>query len=84
MAEFMPMVEFSNGTRDFCLGFEAGNLWARLEHCAETGEPFSQTIHDQNAEVTIRMCEYLGVSFRAEDLEGYWIEAFFGEGDGSA
>lgn len=51
----------------FALGFECGRLWEALK---TTPEPFTWTMHTENSEMVIRMCEAVGRGYSAEILEG--------------
>ncbi len=63
------LVEFDSDAPEFVRGFEAGRLWEQLKD----PDPFGQTIHANNAEMVIRMCEQVQRDFSAEELDETWI-----------
>jgi hypothetical protein len=73
------LLPFVDESRPFVLGFEAGRAWAEL--MAEPEESASFTMHEDNAELFVRMAEALGRPFRAETLGDGWMEFEFGAAD---
>lgn len=75
---FQPHLTFDNDNKDYVLGWEAGSLWQRMEN---DGGALAQTLHTENAEMVIRMCEKLGREFRGEELGDGWMEVYIGPGE---
>lgn len=73
-AEYGLILPFDSDEPEFTRGFEAGQLWERLERdgCAD------QLLHDGNAEMVMRMAERKALSFKAEDVGGGWLRVIIG------
>jgi hypothetical protein len=71
------LLPFDADDPEFVRGFEAGRLWEMMKMVSEDGGGFEQTIHATNAEMAMRMAEYLGVPFVA-DLDDAWIHLTVG------
>jgi hypothetical protein len=67
------ILAFDTDSADFARGFEAGRLWERIKADRTS---WSQTIDAANAEMVMRMCDAEDREFRAEALEGDWVEVF--------
>lgn len=76
----MPLVEFTDASRPFVLGFEAGKLWEQLQWAVAHGEQFEQTFHADNVEIVLRMCDRLEVEHRAEIVDDTWMHGYFEAG----
>ncbi len=70
MTEYNLILTFDTDEPEFTRGFEAGQLWERLEHSGRT----EQLIHAENAEMVMRMAEAKGLQFSAEDVGNGWMQ----------
>jgi hypothetical protein len=68
------ILAFDSDDPEFTRGFEAGQLWERLERDGYAG----QLIHAENAEMVMRMADAKGLAFRAEDLGHGWMRVAAG------
>lgn len=68
------ILAFDSDDAEFTRGFEAGQIWERLERDGYTG----QLIHAENAEMVMRMAESKGLMFRAEDVGNGWMQVTVG------
>lgn len=69
---------FDSDSPDFVRGWEGGKLFEEMHW--QPGE-IIQTIHADNAEMVMRMCEKLSRDFRATEVDGTWIEVVIGPGE---
>lgn len=67
---FSLVLAFDTDEPEFTRGFEAGQLWERLERDGRV----SQLIHAENAEMVMRMAEARGLAFRGEDAGDGWLQ----------
>jgi hypothetical protein len=63
------VLAFDTDEPEFTRGFEAGQLWERLERDGIA----AQLIHAENAEMVMRMAEEKGLRFSAEDVGDGWL-----------
>ena len=75
-AEYGLILAFDSDDAEFTRGFEAGQLWERLERDSCAG----QLIHAENAEMVMRMAESKDLAFTAEDVGGGWMQVAVGRG----
>jgi hypothetical protein len=73
-AEYSLILAFDSDDAEFTRGFEAGQLWERLERDGFAG----QLIHAENAEMVMRMAAAKGLAFRAEDVGDGWMQVAVG------
>ena len=73
-AEYGLILPFDSDAPEFTRGFEAGQLWERLERDGHA----DQLLHAENAEMVMRMAERKGLTFRAEDLSNGWLQVVIG------
>jgi hypothetical protein len=67
--EFGLVLAFDTDDPEFTRGFEAGQLWERLERDGAA----DQLIHAENAEMVMRIAESRGLAFKAEDAGDGWL-----------
>lgn len=70
--EHALLLPFDTDAPEFARGFEAGRLWALLNH--EEGE-VEAILHASNAEMLMRMGEALERVVVGEELDGTWTRA---------
>lgn len=70
--EFKLVLAFDSDHPEFTRGFEAGMLYMSMgdKHVTK----INQLIHDENAEMVIRMSEALGWDFVAQDMDNGWFQ----------
>jgi hypothetical protein len=68
------ILAFDSDDAEFTRGFEAGQLWERLERDGYAG----QLIHAENAEMVMRMAESKGLVFTAKDVGDGWMQVAVG------
>jgi hypothetical protein len=75
-AEYGLILAFDSDSAEFTRGFEAGQLWERLERDGYA----DQLIHAENAEMVMRMAESRGrgLDFSAEDVGYGWMHITIG------
>lgn len=75
-AEYGLVVSFDSDDAEFTRGFEAGQLWERLERDGYA----DQLIHAENAEMVMRMAASRGrdLPFSAQDLGNGWMQVTVG------
>lgn len=69
-AEYGLVLPFDTDEREFTRGFEAGQLWERLERDGHAG----QLVHAENAEMVMRMAEAKGLEFSGHDAGEGWLQ----------
>ena len=69
-AEFGLVLAFDTDDPEFTRGFEAGQLWERIQRDNQA----EQLIHAENAEMVMRIAEAKGLSFKAEDVGDGWLQ----------
>jgi hypothetical protein len=67
--EYGLVLPFDTDDPEFTRGFEAGQLWERLERVGRA----DQLLHAENAEMLMRIAESKHMEFRAEDLGDGWL-----------
>jgi len=74
--EYGLVLAFDSDDQEFTRGFEAGQLWERLERDGFV----HQLIHAENAEMVMRMAESRdrGLTFTAEDVGNGWMQVTIG------
>ncbi len=77
-AEYGLVLAFDSDDPEFTRGFEAGQLWERLERDGYAG----QLIHTENAEMVMRMAEAKGLAFTAGDVGDGWMQVAVGREPG--
>jgi hypothetical protein len=70
------VLAFDTDEPEFTRGFEAGQLWERLERDGMA----AQLVHAGNAEMVMRMAEAKGLKFCANDAGDGWLGVFMGSG----
>lgn len=73
-AEYGLVLAFDTDAPEFTRGFEAGQLWERLERDGTAG----QLIHAENAEMVMRMADAKALRFSAEDVGNGWLSVAVG------
>lgn len=73
-AEYGLVLPFDTDEPEFTRGFEAGQLWERLERDGRA----AQLIHAENTEMVMRMAESKGLRFCAEDIGDGWLTVTVG------
>ena len=68
------VLAFDTDEPEFTRGFEAGQLWERLERDGIA----DQLIHAENAEMVMRMADAKGLRFGAEDVGDGWLSVAIG------
>ena len=68
------VLPFDTDEPEFTRGFEAGQLWERLERDGLA----AQLIHAENAEMVMRMAEAKRLEFSANDAGDGWLAVFIG------
>ena len=68
-AEFGLVLAFDSDDPEFTRGFEAGQVWTRLDYEQE----FECYLSPGNAEMIMRICEAKGVAFTAEPCGEHWL-----------
>lgn len=63
------VLPFDSDDPEFTCGFEAGQIWTRLE----AGKPFECYLHPENSEMVMRMCEARTATFTAEAAGEHWL-----------
>lgn len=69
-SEFSLVLAFDTGDPEFTRGFEAGQLWERVERDGEA----SQLVHAENAEMVMRIAEAKNLRFTAEEVADGWVK----------
>lgn len=72
--EMSLVLPFDTDDPEFTRGFEAGQLWERIERDGVA----DQLIHAENAEMVMRIAEVKGLTFRAEDVGDGWLTVVIG------
>jgi hypothetical protein len=67
--EYGLVLAFDTDEPEFTRGFEAGQLWERIERDGMA----DQLIHAENAEMIMRIAEAKGLDFRAEQAAEGWL-----------
>jgi hypothetical protein len=83
--EYGLLVSFPDQSEQFVHGFEAGQVWERLENEKQIlirGERLSMTVHQANQEVITRMARHYGFSaeFAPESFVNGWCSVSFVKG----
>lgn len=73
-SDWSLVLAFDTDEPDFTRGFEAGQLWERLERDRQA----VQLIHAENAEMVMRMAAAKGLRFSAEDVGDSWLSVTIG------
>jgi hypothetical protein len=73
-AEYGLILAFDSDDAEFTRGFEAGQLWERLERDGFA----AQLIHAENTEMVMRMAESKSLAFRAIDVGNGWMQVAVG------
>lgn len=73
--EYGLVLAFDTNDPEFTRGFEAGQIWERLERDGYT----SQLVSAGNAEMVMRMADHYGLKFTAEDVGYEWLQVTVGE-----
>jgi hypothetical protein len=73
--EYSLVLAFDTDDPEFTRGFEAGQIWERLERDGYT----SQLVSAGNAEMVMRMADKHGLKFTAEDVGYEWLQVTVGE-----
>lgn len=67
--ELSLVLAFDTDDPEFTRGFEAGQLWERIER-----DGFAEKlVHAENAEMVMRIAEARGLTFTAEDAGDGWL-----------
>jgi hypothetical protein len=70
------LLPFDTDHPEFARGFEAGRVWALLQH--QPDEEVDVVLHTSNAEIGIRMAEATRRRVRGEEShDGHWITLSF-------
>lgn len=70
------LLPFDTQSKRFCRGFEAGHVWTRVRY----GDFGPHTVHQENAEMVMRMAEACGLDVRCELAEDdVWMHVEFSE-----
>jgi hypothetical protein len=69
-AEYGLVLAFDTDEPEFTRGFEAGQLWERIERDGRV----NQLIHAENAEMVMRIAEAKELAFTAEDVGDGWLQ----------
>ncbi len=70
MADRILQLKFDTDNPDWILGFEAGNLWQRLQN----GDTFDHhPFHTANIRIIKRMCTVLGCDYTIDRHDGTWL-----------
>jgi hypothetical protein len=72
--EYALVVAFDRDTVDFARGVEVGILHQRLR---TEPLPLEATVHVENAEMAIRLADTNGLTVRAENPNGEWLQLVF-------
>lgn len=67
------VLPFDTDDVEFVRGFEAGRMWERIK---SDHTDWDETVHANNAEMIMRMCERENRSFRAEILDDTFAHVY--------